>query len=384
MLDYQTIKPMKTAIVGCGAISSVFFQNFTEKFHIIELVKCCSKSGVSARKKAEEYGVECSTLEEILADPEIELIVNLTPASQHYDIMKASLLAGKHVFSEKIFTPELRQTQELITLAEKNGLFVSGEPDHFLGATWQCVREYLDGGILGEITSIVASAGSDRGGVTERLAFVNEPAGGVGYDFGIYSVAQMVALLGPAKEVSGIMRTYSPTRIHRNLNHREFGREYDVITEDQVAASILFENGAVATLHMDGNTLMTAPPLFRIYGTQSVLSMTQAAEFSCDAQLYRAGSREPTALVSSHGFYHDSRGVGAAEMAWSIRLGREPRVSSAFVLHCQEIIQGIDESFKTKQAYQMTTTCSRPNPLPKGYLGKRGIFTYDEEAALIF
>lgn len=384
MFDYQSIKPMKTAIVGCGAISDIFFQNFTERFRIIDLVKCCSKSGISAQRKAEQYGVQCSTLDEILADPEIELIVNLTPASQHYEIIKAGLLAGKHVYSEKIFTPYLHQTQELMQLASERGLYISGEPDHFLGAAWQCAREYIDAGMLGEVTSIAASSCSNRGGVSERMNFVNEIAGGVAYDFGIYLIASMVALLGPAKEVCGIMRNHVPSRVHRNLNRQDFGQDYQTPNEDQLAASILFESGAIATLHMNGNTLMTTKPYFMIHGTDGSLSMSSPAEFSGDMLLYRAASREPTPLTPAHGFYHDSRGLGAADMAWALRLGRQPRVSTEFVLHCQEIIQGLDESFRTRRFYEMTTTCTRPAPLPKGYLGSHAVFSYDEEGALIF
>ena len=89
------IKPVKTAMVGCGSISDIFFKNFTEKFQIIDLVKCCSKGGASAEAKAQQYGIQKSTLEEILADPEIELIVNATPSDQHYDIIHAALEAGK-------------------------------------------------------------------------------------------------------------------------------------------------------------------------------------------------------------------------------------------------------------------------------------------------
>lgn len=384
MFDYQSIKPMKTAIVGCGKISEIFFKNFTERFRIIDLVKCCSKNGLSAERKAAQYGIEKSTLDEILADPEIEMIVNLTPAAQHYDIIKAGLLAGKHVYSEKIFTPYLHQTKELMQLASERGLYVSGEPDQFLGAGWQCAREYLDAGILGEVTSIVSSTGSNRGGISERMSFVNEIAGGVGYDFGIYLVAAMVSILGPAREVSGVMRTHNPKRIHRNLSHPDFGKNYETETEDLLAASILFESGAVATLHLNGNTIMTTKPYFMIYGSQGALSMSSPAEFSGEMLLYREGSREPTPITSAHGFYHDSRGLGAADLAWAIRLGRKPRVSADFVLHCQEIIQGIDESSRSKRIYEMTTTCTRPEPLPKGYNSSHAIFAYEEEGALVF
>lgn len=95
--------------------------------------------------------------------------------------------------------------------------------------------------------------------------------------------------------------------------------------------------------------------------------MPSPAEFSGDMKMYRPGSFEPVPVLSAHGFDHDSRGVGTAEMAWSLRLG----------LHCQEIIQGIGESARTGRYYHMTTTCERPKPLPKGCRGLAGFSVED-------
>ncbi len=382
-MNLKDVKPMKTAIVGCGHISDVFFKNFIEKFSIIEVVKCCSKGGESAKAKAAQYGIEASTFEEILADLEIELIINATPTTQHYDIIKRSLEAGKHVFTEKVITPDFRQAQELMELAKEKGLRIGCEPDHFLGASWQCAREYVDKGMLGEVTSIVATTNQNYSSVAERLGFVNEPAGGCGYDFGIYIVTQLVNLLGPAKEVCGIMKTCFPTRVHNEIRHPEFGKEYTYINEDLVSASILFESGATATLMFSGNTLLEVPPIFNIYGTQGVLQMSMAAEFSGDVKLITEGSFVPNTVIPSHGILHDSRGAGAAEMAWSIRLGREHRASVEMGIHCLEIIQGIEISSKTKQYYQLTTTCERPRVLPRGFKGSTAIFSFSDEGALV-
>lgn len=375
--------PVKTAIVGCGSISDIFFRNFTQRFQIIDLVKCCSKGGASAEAKARQYGIGKSTIEEILADPEIELIVNLTPAAQHYDIIKAALEAGKHVYTEKVITTDFRRTQELVDLAADKGLLFGSEPDHFMGSSWQCAAEYIEGGIIGDVTSIVASACQNVGTIADRLRFVNEPAGGVGYDFGIYLITQLVCLLGPAVEVSGVMMTQRPDRRHQDINHPDFADGYRYANEDLTAASILFANGAVAVIHLNGNSVLEGPQNFWIYGTQGALSMPLAANFSGEMKLYRPGSFEPVSIAPAHGFDHDSRGVGAAELAWSLRLGRTPRADAHLGLHCQEMIQGIEESFRTRQFYRMTTTCERPCALPKGF--RHGIpgFSFDEEGALV-
>ncbi len=382
-MNYKDIKPMKTAIIGCGHISDAFFKSFTEKFSIIQVVKCASKGGESAKAKAAQYGIEASTFEDILADPEIELIVNATPTTQHYDIIKRSLEAGKHVFTEKVITPDFHQAQELAELAKEKGLRIGCEPDHFLGAAWQCAREYVDKGMIGQVTSIIATSNQNYNSVAERLRFVNEPAGGCGYDFGIYIITQMVNLLGPAKEVCGFMKTCFPTRVHRELRHPEFGQEYEYINEDLVSASILFECGATATVMFNGSTILEVPSVFTIYGTEGALQMPMAAEFSGDVKLLSEGSFVPITLTPAHGILHDSRGAGAAEMAWSIRLGRDHRASVEMGIHCLEIIQGIEISSKTKQFYQMTTTCERTKVLPRGFKGSTAFFSFSDEGALV-
>ena len=380
-------KPVKTAIVGCGSISDIFFQNFKDRFEIIDLVKCCSKGRKSAEAKAQQYGIEASTYEEILADPQIELIVNVTPATQHYSIIKAALEAGKHVYSEKVITPDYRQTRELLELARSKGLLFGSEPDHFLGSAWQCARELIDAGLIGEVTSIDVALSQNISTVAEHLRFVNEPGGGIGFDYGIYTITQLVALLGPAAEVCGIMITQQPDRVYKNIASPGFGDSYTYINENISAATILFRNNAVASIHMNGNSLLEAPASFTIYGTLGVLSMPQGSTFSGDIKLYRAGSFEPTAVLPCHGFDHDSRGVGAAELAWALRLGRTPRADASLGLHCQEIIQGIKTSFETRQFYKLTTECSRPAPLPKGFrklMGPPPWFYFAEEGSLAF
>lgn len=121
---------------------------------------------------------------------------------------------------------------------------------------------------------------------------------------------------------------------------------------------------------------------FLVYGTEGVLSLPLAANFSGDMQLYRPGSFAPAPVLPAHGFDHDSRGVGAADLAWSLRLGRTPRADAALGLHCLEILHGIDESFRTRSFYRLTTTCERPKALRKGHRGLPG-FCFPEEISLV-
>ena len=95
------MKPVRTAVVGVGAISDIYFENMIKRFPILDVVTCSTRRLENARRIAAQYGIEARTYEEILADPEIEMIVNLTPPYAHYEILRRGLDAGKHVFTEK-------------------------------------------------------------------------------------------------------------------------------------------------------------------------------------------------------------------------------------------------------------------------------------------
>ena len=380
---FQDIQKVRTAVVGCGSISDIYFQNMIQRFQILDVAKCCSKGGASAVAKAKEYGIEKSTFEEILKDESIELIVNLTPPPEHYDIIKRALEAGKHVYTEKVLTPDLVSAKELTVLARRLGKYLCVAPDNFLGSAWQCARELIDSGIIGEVTSVMASINQNVGDICEMLGFVNEPAGGIGYDFGIYLISAMVSLLGPVSSVCGVTQNIFPNRIHNSASNPHFGEKYTFSNEGLMAGNLIFENNAIGVIHLNGTSISTPLPLFIVYGTQGILSLPNPGLFSGEVKLYRAGSLEPSLQIPAHGLDHNSRGAGVADMAWAIRQGRTPRTSAEFALHCLEVIWGMEQSSYSRGFYTMTTSCERPGALPRGYLGKK-YFSVDEEGAFVF
>lgn len=154
-------KTMKTAVVGCGAISDIYLTNMINRFDILEVAACCARNPEHAARKAQQYGIKASTYEEILADESIELIVNLTPAPAHYEIIKKALEAGKHIYTEKSMTVSLEEAAELVRLSEEKGLYLGSAPDTFLGSSFQTARKAIDDGLIGEITSCTVAANRD-------------------------------------------------------------------------------------------------------------------------------------------------------------------------------------------------------------------------------
>ena len=135
---------MRVGVIGAGAISDIYLQNMIYTFDQLEVISVAAKHRENARKKAEQYGLEDCTVEEMLADPRIEMVVILTPVGSHYELIKAALLAGKHVYTEKTITDDIVQAEELLALAEEKQLYLGSAPDTFLGAAWQTAKKVID------------------------------------------------------------------------------------------------------------------------------------------------------------------------------------------------------------------------------------------------
>ena len=155
------MKPVKTAVIGCGAISDIYLSNMIHKYATLDVVACCASHRENAEKKAAQYGIRAASTDEILADPAVELIVVLTPAPSHYELVKRALMAGKQVYTEKPIATEHLKAQELLALSKEKGLLLGAAPETFMGSAVQTARKALDEGLIGELTSFHIVANRD-------------------------------------------------------------------------------------------------------------------------------------------------------------------------------------------------------------------------------
>ena len=148
--------PFRVGLIGCGRISDIYLKNCAS-FEQVEVVACASLDIEESRAKATQFGItRACAPEEILADPSIEVILNLTIPAAHYEISRRALEAGKHVYSEKPFVTDLADGKALLALSRARGVLIGGAPDTFLGGRWQTVRKLLDSGLIGDPTGISA------------------------------------------------------------------------------------------------------------------------------------------------------------------------------------------------------------------------------------
>ena len=204
----MNVSRMKTVILGCGNISDAYLSTVTKRFRILDVFGCCNRTREKAVQKAEQYGIRALTTEEMLSDPSIELVINLTPAAAHYATNKMLLQAGKHVYTEKTLAVELEEAAELVALADEKNLCLGVAPDTFLGEAYQTGRRAIEEGLIGEVTSFSITCNRCYDLLLCFFPIIRVPGNGILYDYLVYYITALVSLLGPVREVVELIRQY--------------------------------------------------------------------------------------------------------------------------------------------------------------------------------
>ena len=339
---------MQVAVVGCGHMSDVYIRNMNTRFENLEVVACCAAHLENAVKKAAEYGIRGCTYEEILEDPNIDIVVILTPAPTHYELARRALEAGKHVYSEKVLTLETALAEELLRLAEEKGLYLGAAPDTFLGAAWQKARQIVDSGELGAITSFQICANRKLDSLVEKYSFLRLPGGGICYDYGVYYLTALVNLLGPVSLVAAVVENWKPVRN---------GLQYD--NEAQVTAILQTRSGITGSFTLNGESIRKDLAVFTLYGTEGVLKLTNPNHFGGELGIIRGdGTEQP--VENALPYTDNSRGLGVADMASAIREERPHRANGKLALHVLDVIHCIMESGEKQAFVNVKSTCDRP------------------------
>ena len=358
-------RPMKVGIIGCGNISGIYFQA-GKTFQILDIVACADLDLARAKAKAEEHGIPkgCS-VDELLADPEIEILINLTIPNAHYSVSKAALTAEKHVYVEKPMCITRAEGQEILELAQAKGLRVGGAPDTFLGAGLQTCRKLIDDGWIGEpIGATAFMLGHGHESWHPDPEFYYKIGGGPMFDMGPYYVTALVALIGPIRRVTGSTRASFPERTVTSAP--KYGSKITVDIPTHIAGILDFSNGAVATLVTSFDVWASQLPPIEIYGTEGSLSVPDPNNFGGQVKVRRMGAGEWSEVPLTHNFAQNSRGIGVADMAYAIQSGRPHRANGQMTYHVLEAMHGFHDASEQSRHYMMTSTCAQPAPLPLG------------------
>ncbi|MBW3092593.1 Gfo/Idh/MocA family oxidoreductase [Bifidobacterium sp. 82T10] len=374
------ITPVHAGIIGCGAISDAYLNNLTGRFASVRAVACADRHGERARDKAERYGLRAMAYQSMLDDPDIAMIVNLTPPAAHYDVTRAALEHGKHVFSEKMIAVDLEQGRELMRLADAHGVRLGVAPDTFLCGGIQTSRYIVDHGLIGDVTSANVAVNRNLAIYGDIMPFLEQPGGGMPFDYGCYHMTALAYLLGPAVRVSAFSRVHAPSRMRMRTDRNTFGETVTLTESDIVTATVEYASGTLATIQFNGASNVDEHPIMDVYGTHGILRMGDPNAAGAPVRL-RKPLQEEIAFPFTHGFLNESRGVGAAEMAWAIARHRPHRAGKEMAFHVFELIHGMIISARTEEPYRLSSTFVRPTALPEGYL-PNGAWGPTEESAL--
>lgn len=356
------MKKVQVGVMGCGNISPIYFQN-GKKFAILDIVACADLLPERAQARAQEYGVRACTPEELFADSEIEVILNLTIPNAHAEIAFKAVEAGKSVYNEKPLTITRADGQKLLKMAQEKGVLVGGAPDTFLGGGIQTCRKLIDDGWIGEpvaATAFMVCHGHESWHPDPE--FYYQVGGGPMFDMGPYYLTALVNLIGPVRRVSGSARITFPERTI--TSQKKYGNKIRVEVPTHVAGVLEFANGAIGTIITSFDVWAANLPRIEIYGSEGSLSVPDPNTFGGPVLVRRAGAKEWSEVPLIFGYAENSRGLGLADMCYALRTGRRHRANEALTYHVLDVMHAIHDAAAGGVYATLSSTCERPAPLP--------------------
>lgn len=361
-------------IIGCGNISAAYLR-LAPLFRGLDIRAVADANPAAAAARAEEFGTKAQSVEDLLANSAVDVVINLTIPDAHFGISKAALGAGKHVYSEKPLTLGLADGLVLRDLAAQKGLRVGCAPDTFLGGAHQQARALIDEGRIGEITAggaAVMNHGMEHWHPNPDFFFL--PGGGPMFDLGPYYIANLINLIGPVRRVAALTSAASAERTITSEPRR--GQTVPVKTPTNIHALLEFANGATVNLSTSWDVWAHKRVNMELYGTEGSLFVPDPNFFGGTVTL--AGRDGVAAAVApwDHPFGRTNfttqsgealanyRASGLADMAAAIREGRDQRCSLERTLHGVEVMAAVLQSGETGSFVTLTTTCTRPAALP--------------------
>ena len=365
-------------LIGCGNIAETYFRS-QDYFNNIKFIACADKFPEAAIKCAEQYKIKSLSVDEILKDKDIDIILNLTIPQAHFEVSKLALQSGKHVYSEKPMSIKYDDAKYLLELASKNNLYFGNAPDTFLGGGGQLSRELVDKGEIGKILTgnfIFAFPGVQEFHPNPESWF--QFGGGPVIDMGPYFFSTLVNLLGPAKNVRARGKLFSNQREY--LVGPKKGKFFDVEIPTSVMLDLEFENETIVQGFISFDVQNHSRNHMELYGTSGSLVVPDPNMFGGPVILsHELGSEwkefsvenkylGKTNIINHSGRSNEApkqsnyRGIGLAEMIYSIENNRKHRCNDQLALHVLDIIESTILAAESKKEIKLRSSCEQPKP----------------------
>jgi len=363
----RDLQPVKVGLVGSGFISGIYLEN-SKIFNSFDVVACADLIMERAEGRAKEFDIPkaCST-EEVMADPDIELVLNLTTPDGHYSVAKQAIEAGKSVYNEKPLAIDLADGKELVEIAKEAGVLVGGAPDTFLGGGIQTCRKLIDDGWIGEpiaVNSFLANHGHESWHPDPE--FYYKKGGGPMFDMGPYYLTALVNLVGPIRQVkASTQATFEERTI---TSEPKFGTKIKVDVPTHIVGIMDFHNNATGSILTSFDVWAAQLPRIEIYGILGSLSVPDPNTFGGPVKIYLPENKEWREVPVSHGYTFNSRGLGVADMANALRSGRLHRANGDLTYHVLEAMHAFHNASDNERTVTLESTVEKPAPLPLGLI----------------
>ena len=369
---------LKVGLIGCGHISETYFRSQTY-FNNIDIVACADINITAANNCAQEYNIQSKDVNDLLADKEIDIILNLTNPISHYEIIKQTLLSNKHSYCEKPFSISFEQGKELVELANSKKLYLGNAPDTFLGGGGQLTKKIIDSGEVGDIklgNFFFAFPGVNPWHPNPEPWFVE--GGGPVLDMGPYYYTMLVNLLGPAKNIKAQATTVSE---YRNIgNGPKKGKKFKIEVPTSYHIIVEFINNTIVNGFLSFDVINHQTNFMEFYGTKGSIigpdpnmfggpikvSLTEGGEwkeYSTEemklgkTNIFNKSDRSNEAPTNAN-----YRGVGLSDMIYSIENDCEHRCNEKLILHVLDMLDTTIQSAKKSSVLNLRTTCGETKP----------------------
>ena len=349
------------AILGCGNISEIYLKNLTEVFRNVDVYAVCDLDSEKAKERAEQFNVpRIMTLEEMLADENVDIVLNLTTPLAHYPLCKKIIEAKKNVYVEKPISITYAEGLELVELAKKNGVLFGCAPDTFMGAGLQTCRKIIDDGTIGDIVGATAfMVGKGPEDWHPNPDFFYKKGAGPLFDMGSYYLTALVSMFG---RVESVMAMNTKGREQRKITSEpNYGKMIDVEVPTHVNSLLRFENGTIGNMIMSFDVYGSSLPRIEIYGTKGSMIVPDPNTFGGEILIKQDFDEDFHSYPLMSRFSQNSRGLGVSDMAQCLIDGKKDIcASSDMALHVLEIMETIENSGEAKKEIELKSSCERP------------------------
>lgn len=353
--------PLGVGVVGCGNISDIYLTNLIS-YKGTRVVAVADLDTAKAESQAKKYNVPAQNVDAILANPEVDLILNLTVPKAHHAVAKQAIQAGKHAYNEKPVALTRDEGSELVALANNGKLRLGGAPDTFLGDGIQTCIGLIDSGEIGEVVAGQAfMMGRGPEGWHPNPEFYYEVGGGPMFDMGPYYLTALVAMLGSIRQVSGITRKTFETRTIGSEAKR--GKVIPVEIPTHVIGLLEFDKAIVELTTSFDVWAHTFPPI-TIHGSEGSLMVGDPNSFGDKVMIRRAGDKEWLEVPPTHKYTENSRGVGVLDIGYALAENRPHRTSAELVYHVLDVMHAIHDAAVKGTVLKVQSSVTRPAPMP--------------------